>query len=160
MRARAFTLVELLIALAVIALLISIALPALARSVRFAKATACTAGLKQITTLTIALADERQAMPEGEGAFPLDALEAPARAWRCPLDSRLASSPSRASSYTYLGLETFETRRDASKREKALAAKQAYRKFTLDPASPIFKEVDHTPAHHHVALFCGRIHEN
>ncbi len=60
MSRRGFTLVELLVVVGVIALLVAITLPALARSRRAARSAVCAAHLKQMTTALVAYAGEHK----------------------------------------------------------------------------------------------------
>lgn len=88
-----FTILELLVVIAVIALVVSLLAAALAPSYRSAKAARCAANLHSLATATVQYAHETGWMPPGglevqlaPPAAVVQALELPEAVWRCPLD--------------------------------------------------------------------------
>lgn len=160
MRRPAFTLVELLVALATIAILIAVALPAIAGARESARRAACMVNLKSLSTAaelyrskqgnvlpwTTRAPDLRagRSSPLGELSLYLDAPipvlddagSLPSAPWRCPSDRETA--PSVGWSYVYFPTDLmnyYEFRSSAP-------GLQATRYFDERPEEPILAEAD------------------
>jgi prepilin-type N-terminal cleavage/methylation domain-containing protein/prepilin-type processing-associated H-X9-DG protein len=116
---RAFTLVELLVVLAIIGTLAVLVMPAMSRVIDAADDTRCASNLRQITTMVLNVAqDNDQRFPEidNDSANPIHTDTGGAKVWtlpelvksqgasedilKCPADARLAGSATgRATSY-------------------------------------------------------------
>jgi prepilin-type N-terminal cleavage/methylation domain-containing protein/prepilin-type processing-associated H-X9-DG protein len=99
-RNRAFTLIELLVVVAIIALLISILMPALNRAREQGRATKCLANLKQLTTIFSQYAFENRFIPGTywQGPLNLDwagrvnaAYQSNPTRWRHPIETSVLS---------------------------------------------------------------------
>jgi len=102
---RAFTLLELLVTLAIVALLLTILVPSLATSREITRAILCKSNLRQLATVTIIYANDSRQLFEANTHLLDDQLllwEVPDQVWHCPSDlNRTRSSSVSSSSYTY-----------------------------------------------------------
>ena len=98
-RKQAFTLVELLVVIGIIALLISILLPSLNRARALAQATVCQSNLRQLfLATTFYQNDYKQYVPRPNWADPLTGWDDPA-CWANALPTELKQKPFGASAY-------------------------------------------------------------
>ncbi|HYE61807.1 MAG TPA: type II secretion system protein [Phycisphaerales bacterium] len=100
-----FTLIEILVVVAVIAMLIAILLPGLSRSREAARASVCLSRLHNLHVAMRVYADEYRTFPVADQDDVLKDLEMPENVWHCPADRvRKAAAPGNVpySSYTYL----------------------------------------------------------
>jgi type II secretory pathway pseudopilin PulG len=93
--------VELLVCVAIIALLLGLLLPALAKSSRAADDAKCLATLRDLSVATMLYTYDYRCMPTTGTLGPVDELDLPPAAWRCRAD-RERPTLALGSSYAYL----------------------------------------------------------
>ena len=98
-----FTLIEVLVVMTVMATLMGMLLPALAKSRDAAKNAGCLARLHDLSLCTVLYAHDYKCLPVWGTTGSLRMLQLPPALWWCPAD-RLRSAEQLGSSYTYLGL--------------------------------------------------------
>ena len=156
-RARhAFTLIEVLVVLALVSLLVVIALPGLARAREAAREVRCAAQARSIAIATFAYGSEHRAMPLSREYGPVAQVAPDHRAWRCPCDVGMEDWQ-RGSSYVYQGLGGLGFI-DWS-RPHTIRGDIAWRRFEDEPTRPLYKECGGPYAHTTIAYLMGNVEQ-
>jgi prepilin-type N-terminal cleavage/methylation domain-containing protein len=139
-----FTLIEILVTVAIIALLIGMALPALAGARDAARASTCLARLHNLHVSMRIYADSYRTFPVAEQDDVLSDLEMPDTVWKCPSDKiRSAAAPAELpySSYTYLAPIYMDPPPEVHTLAQ-LKPVNALRKYENNPRLPLFWDYD------------------
>ncbi|MGD9790013.1 MAG: type II secretion system protein [Phycisphaerales bacterium] len=138
---KALTLLELLVAVATMALLTGISAPALSGAWRVTKRTACAANLRSIALATVALADQQRQLPFAPVGTPINDISTNPRLWTCPTDH--LDPAKNETSYLYaVG--------DGLPRDPAAAIpllRREYHFLAANPTLGLFKEREHPKFH-------------
>ncbi len=148
----AFTLLELVVCVAILAMLSAVLLPALVGSMRSARTLVCASNVRQLALTTAVYAEQRGVMPIAEGAVRLDDLELPDHVWRCPREAGVPRG--KETSYAYHG---FAIPPGPTRLTPEQAARASFQKYLNNPELGLYKETEHTRAHGHTASYNGRV---
>lgn len=138
---KALTLLELLVAVATMAILAGISAPTLAGAWRACKRTICATNLRSIALATVALADQQRQLPFATVGTPINELSASPRLWTCPSDN--LDPAKNETSYLYAVGDALP--RDPTTAAPSLRAE--YQHFVTNPSQGLFKERDHPKTH-------------
>jgi prepilin-type N-terminal cleavage/methylation domain-containing protein len=152
---RGFSLLELLICLAIIGVLICIMTPALSRARSSARRLACAAQLRSIALATAAHATSHGSLPVSNDTQRLEVLELDPRVWTCP-DARSMPQDHKATSYAYLGITQAFPAPDFSN-PSSIRGDVALRLFENHHDAMLYKEIPTGQRHHHAARFDGSV---
>jgi prepilin-type N-terminal cleavage/methylation domain-containing protein len=139
-----FTLIEILVVVAIVALLIAILLPGLARSREAGRASVCLSRLHNLHIAMRVYADDYRTFPVAEQDDVLTELEMPGKVWRCPSDrQRGALFPAHVaySSFTYLAPVYMDPPASPFALTQ-LKPQNALRKYENNPLLPLFWDYD------------------
>src|SRR4051812_12327614 len=89
---KGFTLIEVLVVVAMIAMLIGILLPALAKSRAAGRNAACLARLHDLSLTTVVYAHDYKCVPVWGTIGSVPMLEVPCVCWRCPADQEVLAA--------------------------------------------------------------------
>lgn len=150
---KGFTLIEVCVAVAVIAMLMGVLLPALGKSRLVAKNTGCLARLHDLSLCTVLYGRDYARLPVWGtvGAVPM--LQLPRAVWWCPAD-KLRPSAEMDSSYVYLALLYMGPAPDISV-PSTLNPCLALRRYEDNPQLPLFRDWEERHPHRNVAFWDG-----
>lgn len=152
-RSGAFTLIELIVCIAIIAALVGLVVPGLSRAKRAGARVACAAQLRSIAIATASEAMAMDSMPVYRENERVDSIGVDSKAWICP-DDRGSLLAATDTSYAYFGIVGPFSRADFSE-PKSIRGDIALRHFEASPSSPLYKEASRTQRHAHIARFDG-----
>jgi prepilin-type N-terminal cleavage/methylation domain-containing protein/prepilin-type processing-associated H-X9-DG protein len=152
-RERGFTLIEVCVAVAVIAMLMGMLLPALGKARAAARNAGCLARLHDLSLCTVLYARDYACVPIWGTLGPVPMLQMPASCWWCPAD-RLCPQAEQGSSYAYLGLLYMGPDADIAV-PSSLNPRLALRLYEDNPQLPLFRDLDERHPHRNVAFWDG-----
>jgi prepilin-type N-terminal cleavage/methylation domain-containing protein len=138
-RERGFTVIELLVCLAVIALLIALLAPALAKARHRAQDAACLARLHELSLCAVVYADAYKGLPVWDTVSAVTVFDAAPATWWCAAD-REREIAKRSSSYAYLGLLYMGPNADIT-RPQTIQAWRALRAYEDNPYLPLARDM-------------------
>jgi prepilin-type N-terminal cleavage/methylation domain-containing protein len=148
-----FTLVELLICVAVVGLLVGIVLPALGGARQAGRNTGCLSQLRQLSLSTFSYAQDYRRVPVWPTLGAVPAVEVPRALWWCPAD-RVRPSVEGDSSYAYLGLLYMGDNPNIAA-PQTLNPALALRRYEDNPYLPLYRDVELRHPHRNVAFWDG-----
>lgn len=129
---RAWTLLELLVCLAAIALLLALLAPALAGSLACQRNLGCLARLNQLAACTVVYADAYRSLPDHGENGRVDQIDAGTAAWHCPADTKHAAGRG-YSSYSWMAWMYVDPR-------ERPGLSVVVRMFENNPELPLFRD--------------------